>query len=312
MEPVTRSRACVFVTIVGICICLLAGCEKPRAAVQLDPETLHELELFDGMLDEKDRALKMANKYDAHVVPASTDSTATSPVAFPDAVRPSETAFDALPRYTMTDDGDAADPELASTAPSGQSEADNLTAVVPTVDTSTHVEQAGHLETADQAPAHPESRLSRFSGPEEVCREFLDALSSGDHIAASRMLTNVAQIETARASLQLQFPGVEGSRCEVLEAEFATTEKEVAQVRCRLQQPGQDTDVSLTWMMRFQYNGWKIFGMAIRIDDAEAADLLSFENPNDLRRIQSSVTDEEPAAVTAERPVSEVGRPLDR
>jgi acylphosphatase len=41
-------------------------------------------------------------------------------------------------------------------------------------------------------------------------------------------------------------------------------------------------------MLRRQANGWKIYGMLINLPDGQL-DLISFENANDLARIQQSV-----------------------
>ena len=172
---------------------------------------------------------------------------------------------------------------------------ENATQNLPLMHETTH--QISDINT-------PEGRLSKFSSPEDVCREFLGALAGGDHIAASQMLTNIAQIETARANLQLESPGVEGSTWEVHGAEYATAEKQVAQVKCLLNQPGQSSQAQLTWMMRFQYNGWKISGMSIQLTESGAADLLSFENPKDLRRIQNSVAGND-SEITASQQISE-------
>ncbi len=151
-------------------------------------------------------------------------------------------------------------------------------------------EQANQQKVDNEAQ-ESRMRLTKNSSPEEVCRAFLNALERSDHLAANQILTNIAQLQTARADLVLESPGAGGSRFEILPARFATSAKEIAQVPCSLYQPGQDLPVKLTWMMRKQFNGWKISGMSVQVSENGQVDLLSFENPKDLQRIQSNVSE---------------------
>ena len=138
-----------------------------------------------------------------------------------------------------------------------------------------------------------EAKLSESSSPEEVCETFLQALRQGDSLTASQLLTNLAQIQTTKAKLQLESPGGPDAKFDLQGARYATGERKVCQVTTFVRQPGVDEPVVLNWMMRFQYNGWKISGMSVQFAPNEPPDLLSFENPKDLDRIKQSV-DEEP------------------
>lgn len=241
-------------------------------------------------------SLQMANKFRAHIDPASKSgnleitqnrrvgmrhlSTTAVPGDMPEKAVSPPIGASLLPKKSI--------------ASASVSRSDALTATVlsPAKNQFTHFvmtqEDAGEEPMSELAP---ETRLNKDSKPEEVCRLFIASLSTGDHIAASQMLTNLAQIETARADLQLESPGSSDATWEVLEADYATSAKQIAQVRCLLQEPGQEGTAQLTWLMRRQYNGWKISGMSIQVDGSGEVDLLSFENPLDLQRIQSSVED---------------------
>ena len=249
----------VFCCIIGCG--LFTGCEKKEQAVELDAATILELEEFERSLDASNAKLNIGSSSGpAMVVNASNDSMQVSPANSNDhemAVIPEGRE---VPRFQ------------------GQGEIQH---------TSFTQSASSALDTASETDV----RLTRFSTPEFVCGEFLTALATGNHIRANQMLTNVAQIETAKANLQLETPGSEGTSYEVMPALYATSERKVAQVTCILKQPGQVLDVKLTWMMRFQYNGWKISGMSIQMADDASIDLLSFENPKDLARIQNSVAD---------------------
>ena len=245
-------------------------------------------------------SLQMANKFRAHIDPASkagsleiSQNRQAQQTHLP--VPPMPIDITGTPEKADILPAGAALLPKNSMAQDSVSEAGPLTA---TLLSSPKNEYAHFVTTQDDAGGGlltelaPEIRLSKESKPEEVCRLFIDSLSTGDHIAASQMLTNVAQIETARAELQLESPGSNKASWEVLEADYATSEKKIAQVRCLLQEPGQAKTAQLTWLMRLQYNGWKISGMSIQVDGSGEVDLLSFENPMDLQRIQSSVEDQ--------------------
>jgi hypothetical protein len=148
-------------------------------------------------------------------------------------------------------------------------------------------EQAGANTTGNAAGSEPE--LTVDSKPEEVCQAFLELLARGEDYAARRLLTEAAMIGTARAGLDLDAPGDENTSWSVLPARYATESAGVAQVDCLFRQAGnQDDAVPLTWMLRREPNGWKVFGMITR-DANGHPDLLSFENSADLARIHNSI-----------------------
>ena len=273
-------------------VTLVTGCE--HLSISSSGNSVSEIIPAEDESPEAIGSLQMANKFRAHIDPASKSgkleiaqnrgvgmkhlSTAAVTGDMPEKAVSPPTGASLLPRKSI--------------AGSSVSRSDALTATVlsPAKNQFTHFVMT--QENASEEPMSeiaPETRLSKDSKPEEVCRLFITALSTGDHIAASQILTNIAQIETARADLQLESPGSSDASWEVLEADYATSAKQIAQVRCLLQEPGQSETAQLTWLMRRQYNGWKISGMSIQVDGSGEVDLLSFENPLDLQRIQSSV-----------------------
>ena len=251
---------------------LAGGCNQSTNTVEVDAETQLRLDEYDQMMEEREAAYTYRRKPPAKVVPASTTNGEIPPVNIP-----------AFQTDVLTESGNRLRAE--DLLP----EARQIDSVI--MPPATDEAMAASATTA--ISGHPEGTLNRFSTPNEVCTAFLKALEQGDHITAGKMLTNVAQLETARANLVLESPGTADSTIEILPAQYATSEKKVAQVTCLLSQPGQATAaVRLTWIMRFQYNGWKISGMSIQLDQDSTPDLLSFENPRDLARIQQSVAPE--------------------
>ena len=152
------------------------------------------------------------------------------------------------------------------------------------------VSVSGIFETspANLSQADPNA-MSVDSTPERVLKEFLTLLQQGDRFSAQRLLTEPAQQETARARLELDAPGDQDTTFTILSARYATNEKVIAEVDCLFHQSDyQGEAIKLSWMMRRQANGWKVYGMLINMDGGEL-DLVSFENAIDLARIQQSV-----------------------
>lgn len=134
--------------------------------------------------------------------------------------------------------------------------------------------------------------LSVESLPGEVVAEFLSLLQQNQALAAKRLLTDVAQVETSRAQLELEAPGDIDSRVSVSETRYATSQREIAEVDTVFSSVDSSMPVArLSWMLRKQRNGWKIYGMIV-FDEDDKLDLLSFENPVDLARIVDSVETE--------------------
>ena len=139
------------------------------------------------------------------------------------------------------------------------------------------------------------SHLKTDSTPDDVCRVFLAALRIGDRVTAWQLLTRSAQLETSRANLELESPGSPNARIEVLPTRFATANRQMAQVDCLLREPGiEGPPIRLAWLMRKESNGWKISGMSIETDEEGTVELLSFESPEDLQRIQETIEAETP------------------
>ena len=137
-----------------------------------------------------------------------------------------------------------------------------------------------------------EADLTIESSPQEVCREFLRALQKRDLVSAGQLLTSRAIVETHRANLELAFPGGENSSFEVCPPEYASSKQQMAQVDCIIRHPDDSEPFRLSWMMKLQRSGWKISGMTFQNDQNGSIDLLSFENPLDVARIKSAVSDD--------------------
>ena len=274
---------------------LFVGCEN----LSISSGRQSVMEPISEELDRSDSigSLNMANKFRAHIDPA-TSVPASSVQSNEDGSPVNDTNTSQATTASPTSANIAVTPtsELENEPPKSVAPASEI-GEVETLSPAKNQwvqytpDSVTEGNTAQRIPSEIalEARLNKASAPEDVCRVFVKALSAGDHIAASKMLTNVAQIETARANLELESPGSVNAIWEVLEAEYATAEKKIAQVRCLLKEPDSRESAHLTWLMRLQDNGWKISGMSIQISGTGDVDLLSFENPLDLQRVQSTV-----------------------
>ena len=261
---------------VSLPLLLSVGCNDKKK-VAIDPELQKQLDAFEKKMDDEE--LEYLARGTARTINASTDNE-----------DPPTTQTNSPPAKfaSSTITGDNTSQQVSPTA--DDEEWNQLDAPPEFANNSNTAEQLNAPEK--QTAANPTERISPESEPKQVCGAFLELLESGDHRTATKFLTNVAQLETARANLILEAPGGPGCRTEIQPAKYATTERKVAHVECLLYQDGSATPISLTWVMRRQYNGWKISGMTIRLDQQTSPDLLSFENPVDLARIQQTVETE--------------------
>ncbi len=280
---------------------LLIGCENSNVQLTQDSQTMGRTSPREETASGSVESTNATPRSSRQVVPASTDSNQPPPIHRQEVVNAGSEIVSQTPRISsegVIHSVYEEDPECqsGSMAASFQDSVGGENAAlmgaatsIQATDPTSATTDGALADSQGNSRSRPEATLNRESKPEDVCRVFLDTLSRGDSNAASRMLTDIAELETARADLQLESPGVAGSTYQIFAAEYATTEKQIAQVKCLLHQPGSMPVVQLTWMMRFQPNGWKISGMSIRLTDTGPTDLLSFENPQDLQRIQQSV-----------------------
>ncbi len=149
----------------------------------------------------------------------------------------------------------------------------------------------------ESSPASVSLLPDRNAGPGEVCETFLKLLKAGDRLAAEQLLTRTALSVTSKADLQLEPPGSENAVYDVGSIRYATTLNKIAQVDCLVKETtdGTPETTTVTWLVRLQTEGWRISGIVLAGDD-NIQDLLSFENADDVNRINQALIGDETAA----------------
>ncbi len=151
--------------------------------------------------------------------------------------------------------------------------------------------------------------LNIASEPERVVGEFLEMLRNGQRFSAQRLLTTVAREQTARAGLELDAPGGLDTKYTLMATRFATNERLVAEVECLFHTADyQGEAVKISWLLRLQENGWKIYGMSVQTEQGNL-ELVSFENADHLARISNEAPMQEvsePAVRQAENEINDL------
>ena len=156
----------------------------------------------------------------------------------------------------------------------------------PEVPTSTSATETGKSEGLI-APvldlnSKPNQSEDVAATPEQVVTHFLQALCQGDADAVTQLLTDKARVETQKHQLVVQPPGTEAAKYQVGKVEFV---KGGAYVNSLWIEPGADgmeQQYDIVWVLRSQSNGWRVAGMAARIDRDRELTYLNFEDPQEM------------------------------
>jgi hypothetical protein len=123
------------------------------------------------------------------------------------------------------------------------------------------------------------------SNPDEIVKEFLTALRTGDRDVAERLLTQIARDETAKHDLTVQPPGSPEIEFEIGITELVGEPAEEAHVQSTWREPDSDggkVDFEIIWVLRKQSDGWRIAGMATQLVPEQDPIFLNFEDPSDM------------------------------
>ena len=117
---------------------------------------------------------------------------------------------------------------------------------------------------------------------QEVVSEFLKALCQGDAAAVTRLLTDKARVETEKHQLAVQPPGTVAAQYQVGKVEMVDGGAYVNSTWLEPDVDGQQQRYEIVWVLRSQANGWRVAGMAARIDPKRELTYLNFEDPQDM------------------------------
>lgn len=137
-------------------------------------------------------------------------------------------------------------------------------------------------------PALPASSAT----PQEVVHAFLDASRGGHEEFATELLSDKAREATSSQGLALDPPGSSSMVYRIGDVEFPTEDRQAAYVSSIWQEDGVASAAErfeVTWILRRQPEGWRIAGMASRVEAEAEPVLINFEDVSDLHKIKPAV-----------------------
>lgn len=151
---------------------------------------------------------------------------------------------------------------------------------------------AGCGGTDDEAALAPAPQ-AKMPGPEVTVFNFLEAVRIGDDKTAAEMLTPLAREKTEELDMVVAPPGSDTASFEVGEVEMVAEDgAHVASVWRDIDEDGETQADEIVWMLRREFDGWRIAGMATKLFEDELPLLLNFEDPEDMIRKQQMLEEE--------------------
>ncbi len=156
-------------------------------------------------------------------------------------------------------------------------------------------------KTADVKPGSGKDGVLRPAGPalpassatpQEVVHAFLDASRGGHEEFATELLSDKAREATSSQGLALDPPGSSSMVYRIGDVEFPTEDRQAAYVSSIWQEDGVASAAErfeVTWILRRQPEGWRIAGMASRVEAEAEPVLINFEDVSDLHKIKPAV-----------------------
>lgn len=134
------------------------------------------------------------------------------------------------------------------------------------------------LDLNSSAPKQPASDATA----EQVVGKFLKALCQGDADVVSQLLTDKARLETQKHQLVVQPPGTAAAQYQVGQVELVEGGAYVNSVWSEPTADGKQQRYEVVWVLRSQTNGWRVAGMAARINPKRELTYLNFEDPQEM------------------------------
>ncbi len=143
---------------------------------------------------------------------------------------------------------------------------------------------------ADNAPVADAAK----NGPTQIVHKFLEAVRTGDDVAATALLSPLAQKKLKTSDRPLTPPASDTASFEVGEmTELSAKEVRVACTWTDLDPEGTPQTDQADWTLRCEPEGWRIVGVAYQVFDDAPALVLNFEDPEDMARQQEWVVEED-------------------
>ncbi|MBX3413013.1 MAG: hypothetical protein KF708_10025 [Pirellulales bacterium] len=169
-----------------------------------------------------------------------------------------------------------------------------------------------------QSPAEPAAQTQApadVEGPDKAVFKFLEAVRTGNEKIADEMLTPTARQKTKELEMVVAPPGSDTASFEVDSVEMVA--EDGAHVSCvwsDVDESGERRSDSIIWMVRREFDGWRIAGMATKVFEDQPPLFLNFEDPEDMLRKQQMLQAEierrsQPATLQAAQPGPATAQP---
>ena len=161
----------------------------------------------------------------------------------------------------------------------------------------------------------PKAQPDADTTPQQIVTQFLQALSQGDADTVTQLLTEKARVETKKHQLAVQPPGTAAAQYQVGKVELVEGGAYVNSIWSEPATDGNRQRYEIVWVLRSQADGWRVAGMAARIDPNRELTYLNFEDPQEMLSKWESVDTElanRPADSNAPRVSERPTRPAPR
>ena len=161
----------------------------------------------------------------------------------------------------------------------------------------------------------PKQQPDADTTPQQIVTQFLQALCQGDADAVTQLLTEKARVETKKHQLAVQPPGTAAAQYQVGKVELVEGGAYVNSIWSEPATDGNRQRYEIVWVLRSQTDGWRVAGMAARIDPNRELTYLNFEDPQEMLSKWESVDTElanRPADSNAPRVSERPTRPAPR
>ncbi|MGD0382726.1 MAG: hypothetical protein ABSA77_04325 [Thermoguttaceae bacterium] len=123
--------------------------------------------------------------------------------------------------------------------------------------------------------------------PEAACREFLEAVRTGNDEKAAQMLSAVAQEKAAALGRSITPSASDTARFAIGKVKYVGEDgAQVESTWTDVDNDGQAHSDSAVWVMRREQQGWRIVGVAATIFQGEPPLVLNFEDPDEVLKKQ--------------------------
>jgi hypothetical protein len=119
--------------------------------------------------------------------------------------------------------------------------------------------------------------------PESACREFLEALRTGDDEKAAQMLSAVAREKAAALGRSVTPSASDTARFAIGKVKYIGDDgAQVESIWTDVDSEGKAHSDDLVWVLRREQPGWRIVGLAATIFPGEPPLVLNFEDPDEV------------------------------